>query len=412
MSLLNVSKYPALSPLFLRRHSLRAHKNHPMWKNTKARHLAFRAHDRHVITSLQFDTDKIIAGSDNTNINVYDTKTGALRAILEGHEGGVWALEYHGNTLVSASTDRTIRVWDIAEAKCTHVFHGHTSTVRCIKILLPVQIDHHPDGTPVMMPEQPLIVSGSRDSNLRVWKLPQPGDSEYFPRTESDEECPSLIRVLTGHQHSVREIAAYGDTLVSGSYDCTVRVWKISTGESLHRLEGHTFKVYSVCLDHERNRCISGSMDNTVKIWSLDTGALLYNLEGHSSLVGLLDLKEDLLVSAAADSTLRIWNPANGHCQSTLSNHTGAITCFQHDGQKIISGSDASVKMWDIRTGVFERDLLTDLSGAWQVRFDAQRCVAAVQRENVSYIEVSTLPNRYPVCNLLIHEGSGFRCIL
>ncbi|KAJ5473026.1 hypothetical protein N7530_007027 [Penicillium desertorum] len=311
------------------------------------------------------------SGSDNTNINVYDTKTGALRAILEGHEGGVWALEYHGNTLVSASTDCTIRVWDIAKAKCTHVFQGHTSTVRCIKILLPVQIDQHSDGTPVMMPEQPLIISGSRDSTLR-----------------SDEECPYLIRILTGHQHSVRAIAAYGDTLVSGSYDCTVRVWKISTGESLHRLEGHTFKVYSICLDHERNRCISGSMDSTVKVWSLDTGALLYNLEGHSSLVGLLDLKEDLLVSAAADSTLRVWNPENGHCRSTLGSHAGAITCFQHDGQKIISGSDASVKMWDIRSGVFERDLLTDLSGVWQVQFDTQRCVAAVQRESVSYIEI------------------------
>ncbi|OQE24110.1 hypothetical protein PENFLA_c010G00975 [Penicillium flavigenum] len=380
-----------------------------MWKNTKPRHLAFRAHDRHVITCLQFDTDKIIVGSDNTNINLYDTKTGALRAILEGHEGGVWAMEYHGNTLVSASTDRTIRVWDIVKAKCTHVFQGHTSTVRCMKILLPVQIDQHSDGTPVMMPEQPLIISGSRDSTLRVWKLPQPGDSEYFPPTESDSECPYLIRVLTGHQHSVREIAAYGNTLVSGSYDCTVRVWKISTGESLHRLEGHTSKVYSICLDHERNRCISGSMDNTVKIWSLDTGALLYNLEGHSSLVGLLDLKEDLLVSASADSTLRVWNPANGHCQSTLGSHTRAITCFQHDGQKIISSSDASLKMWDIRTGVFERDLLTDLSGVWQVQFDTQRCVAAVQRESVSYIEVSTRPTDIPsIYNLLFMKILDF----
>lgn len=358
-----------------------------MWKNTPT-HLAFQAHDRHVVTCLQFDDDKILAGSDNAKINVYDTKTGALRATLEGPGGGIWGLEYHGNTLVSGSTDCTIRVWDIAKAECTHVFQGHTSTVRNVQILHPVQIGQHPDGTPVMMPEQPLIISGSRDSTLRVWKLPQAGDPKYFP-AQTDEECPYLIRVLTGHQHSVRAIAAYGDTLVSGSYDNMVRVWKISTGESLHRLEGHTMKVYSVCLDHERNRCMSGSMDHTVKIWSLDTGALLYNLEGHSSLVGLLDLKEDLLVSAAADSTLRVWNPANGHCQSTLSCHTGAITSFQHDGQKIISGSDRDVKMWDIQTGVFERDLLTDLNGVWQVRFDGQRCVAAVQRGVQSYIEVS-----------------------
>ena len=50
------------------------------------RHIAFRAHQRHVVTCLQFDADKILTGSDDSNIKVYDTKTGALRARLEGHE--------------------------------------------------------------------------------------------------------------------------------------------------------------------------------------------------------------------------------------------------------------------------------------------------------------------------------------
>ncbi|KAG5297138.1 cell division control protein [Histoplasma ohiense] len=367
----------------------RHHLIHKTWMrdDVKPMHIAFRAHDRHVVTCLQFDTDKILTGSDDTNINVYDTKTGALRATLEGHEGGVWALEYHGNTLVSGSTDRSVRVWDIAAAECTQVFQGHTSTVRCLQILLPVAIGKLPDGTPNMMPKQPLIITGSRDSNLRIWRLPQKGDPRYFDNG-SDADNPYFVRSLTGHQHSVRAIAAHGDTLVSGSYDCTVRVWKISTGEALHRLQGHTLKVYSVVLDHKRNRCISGSMDNMVKIWSLETGAVLYNLEGHTSLVGLLDLHSDKLVSAAADSTLRIWDAENGQCQSVLSGHTGAITCFQHDYQKVISGSDRSLKMWDARTGEFIKDLLTDLSGVWQVKFNDRRCVAAVQRNRLTYIEV------------------------
>ncbi|EAW06930.1 F-box/WD repeat-containing protein [Aspergillus clavatus NRRL 1] len=361
-----------------------------MKPSVKPRHIAFRAHGRHVVTCLQFDTDKVLTGSDDTNINVYDTKTGALKATLEGHEGGVWALEYYGNTLVSGSTDRSVRVWDIERARCTQIFHGHTSTVRCLQIVLPVEVGKNADGTPEMMPKEPIIITGSRDSNLRVWKLPKPGDPVYYqsgPHVD-DTDCPYFIRVLTGHQHSVRAIAAHGDTLVSGSYDCTVRVWKISTGETLHRLQGHTLKVYSVVLDHKRNRCISGSMDNTVKVWSLETGSIIHNLEGHSSLVGLLDLKCDRLVSAAADCTLRIWDPETGQCKSKLSAHTGAITCFQHDGQKVISGSDRTLKMWDVQTGKCVRDLLTDLSGVWQVKFDDRRCVAAVQRDTLTYIEV------------------------
>lgn len=362
-----------------------------MKPGVKPRHIAFRAHDRHVVTCLQFDTDKILTGSDDTNINVYDTKTGVLRATLQGHEGGVWALEYYGNTLVSGSTDRSVRVWDIERARCTQIFHGHTSTVRCLQIVLPVEVGKKADGTPDMMPKEPLIITGSRDSNLRVWKLPKPGDPGYYqsgPHVD-DTDCPYFVRVLTGHQHSVRAIAAHGDTLVSGSYDCTVRVWKISTGETVHRLSGHSLKVYSVVLDHKRNRCISGSMDNMVKVWSLETGSILYNLEGHTSLVGLLDLKCDRLVSAAADSTLRIWDPETGQCKSMLSAHTGAITCFQHDGQKVISGSDRTLKMWDIRTGECVRDLLTNLGGVWQIKFNDRRCVAAVQRDGMTYIEVS-----------------------
>ena len=378
-----------------------------MQGDVKPRHIAFRAHPRHVVTCLQFDTNKILTGSDDTNIDVYDTQTGALRARLQGHEGGVWALQYVGNTLVSGSTDRSVRVWDIEKGVCTQVFQGHTSTVRCLQILMPVEVGRTVNGEAIMMPPQPLIITGSRDSNLRVWKLPRPEDKTFFQAgpPQDDSDCPYFVRVLTGHQHSVRAIAAHADTLVSGSYDSTVRVWKISTGETVHRLSGHASKVYSIVLDHKRNRCISGSMDNLVKVWSLDTGTVLYNLEGHSSLVGLLDLNDDRLVSAAADFTLRIWDPENGQCKSTLSAHTAAITCFQHDGQKVISGSDRTLKMWNVKTGECVKDLLTDLSGVWQVKFNERRCVAAVQRNNLTYIEVCVKRSAcYYVANLSHHR--------
>jgi F-box and WD-40 domain protein CDC4 len=270
---------------------------------------------------------------------------------------------------------------------------GHTAVVRCLKLLMPIKVGMIPDGQAKMVPEVPLIITGSRDSNVRVWKLPLSGGDKPFPtRPSQDEsECPYFVRTLPGHHDTVRAIAAHADTLVSGSYDCTVRVWKISTGEAVHCLQGHTQKVYSVVLDHKRNRCISGSMDNLVKIWSLETGGLLFNLQGHTSLVGLLDLSHDLLVSAALDSTLRIWNPENGQFRSTLRGHTGAVKCFQHDGQKVVLGSNRTLKVWNIQNGEFVRDLLTDLIDIEQVKFDARRCVAAVKRNEFTYIEVSNL---------------------
>src|SRR5438045_1561482 len=112
-------------------------------------------------------------------------------------------------------------------------------------------------------------------------------------------------------------------------------------------------------------------MDNIIKIWCTETGCLLFNLEGHTNLTGhsCLDLSHDCPISAAADSMLRIWNPENGQCRSTLIGHTGAITCFQHDDQKVISGSSQTLKVWNVQNGEFAKDLLTDLNAVWQVKF-------------------------------------------
>jgi F-box and WD-40 domain protein CDC4 len=355
---------------------------------TEPRHLAFRAHDRHVVTCMLLESDMILTGSDDMSINLYDAHTGALRRVFQGHDGSVWSLQLDGDILVSGSTDQTIRVWSIATGKCLHVLKGHTSTVRCLAIVNPVQVDTAVDRSLVMMLEQPLLISASRDSTLRVWKLPQPNDQPtYQANPVPDTENTYLLNVLRGHQNTIRDMVTYGDTIVSGSYDCTVRVWRISTGEVVHILTGHTQKIYTVALDYKNRRCASGSMDNLVKIWCLDTGSCLFNLQGHTSLVGLLQLNHDLLVSAAADGTLRIWNPDDWTCQAILT-HTGAITAFQHDSRKVISGSERTLKMWDVETGEYLRDLLSDLTGVWQVEFDDKRCVAAVQRNNITYIEV------------------------
>jgi WD40 repeat protein len=129
-------------------------------------------------------------------------------------------------------------------------------------------------------------------------------------------------------------------------------------------------------------------MDGSVRIWSLKTGQLLHTLTGHTSLVGLLSLSPTTLVSAAADSTLRIWEPGTGTLQHTLSAHTGAITCFQHDEFKVLSGSDGALKMWDTRDGTVIRDLLTNITGVWQVVFDERFCVAASNAQEHTYLDV------------------------
>jgi hypothetical protein len=61
--------------------------------------------------------------------------------------------------------------------------------------------------------------------------------------------------------------------------------------------------------------------------------------------------------------------------------------------------------MWNVQTGECLKDLLTDLSGVWQVKFDERRCVAAVQRDSLTYIEVDTFAS-FMVFVLLILSRS------
>lgn len=356
--------------------------------NSQPYHLSVPGKPRDIVTCLQFDDDKIIIGSDDHTITIYDTTTGALKVKLRGHGGGVWALQYIGNTLVSGSTDRTVRVWDIERQLCTHVFQGHISTVRCLDVMLPVQVGTDKRGSPIMAPKQALIVTGSRDRNLRVWKLPPEGSGPKEPSDIPENGNDYFLHTLHGHEDSVRAISGYGELVVSGSYDKTVRVWEVETGRCRWVLEGHAQRVYSAVIDPKRNRCISGSMDWLVKVWSLETGSLLYTLQGHTSLVGLVDLNRTSIVSAAADATLRVWNPDDGSFLHKLEGHKGAIISFQHDEYKVVSGSEQMLKLWNIRTGKLVRDLLQGMQRIWQVRFDGRRCVAVVMRDDKTSVEV------------------------
>jgi WD40 repeat protein len=241
------------------------------WIKNQCRRLRFPAHGNRVVTCLQFDDEKIVSGSDDCTIQIFDIHTGALRKKFVGHDGGVWALQYWNNALVSGGTDRTIRVWNIQTGKCTHVFHGHISTVRCLIFM-------HVTGH-----DRPYIVTGSRDATLRIWKLPDPDVDEPFLPLDTDSQRPNpyFMHFLSGHSNSVRSVAGEENILVSGSYDTTVRVWDILTGRCLYVFEGHREKVYSVGYSHSLSRAFSGSMDASLRIWCTKTGTCLNVLEGN-----------------------------------------------------------------------------------------------------------------------------------
>lgn len=234
------------------------------WRGDAFKRLSVPAHDTSVITCLLLHRGHIFCASDDHSITMYSPVTGELERSFEGHSGGVWAVaiasqptspeaadssmtEVH-EMLVSGSTDRTLRIWNLETGRNVHVFGGHTSTVRCVVVAHPVWVEADDEsGRQEKWPKTTMIVTGSRDCELRAWRLPPPGklenrSSDGEEERENPDENPYFVHSLRGHEGAVRSVAVHGRTVVSGSYDGTARVWNLVTGEQKFVLTGHTQK--------------------------------------------------------------------------------------------------------------------------------------------------------------------------
>jgi WD40 repeat protein len=199
-------------------------------------------------------------------------------------------------------------------------------------------------------PDGKTIVSGSFDNTLKLW----------------DAATGRELRTLSGHSDTVCSVAFSPDgrTIVSGSDDGTLKLWDAATGREFRTLSGHSPDVLSVAFSPDGSTIVSGSFDNTLKLWDDATGRELRTLSGHSDTVRSVAFSPDgkTIVSGSVDNTLKLWDAATGRELRTLSGHSDSVysVAFSPDGKTIVSGSwDFTLKLWDTATG---RELRT-LSG-------------------------------------------------
>ena len=98
-----------------------------------------------------------------------------------------------------------------------------------------------------------------------------------------------------------------GRLALSGSYDCTVKVWDLTSGQELRTLAGHAYGVNSVAVSADGRLALSGSYDRTVKVWDLTSGQELRTLEGHA--------REVSSVAVSADGRLALSGSSRPHGQ-------------------------------------------------------------------------------------------------
>ncbi|KAG8993810.1 hypothetical protein FRB90_000598, partial [Tulasnella sp. 427] len=150
-----------------------------------------------------------------------------------------------------------------------------------------------------------------------------------------------------------------GKRIASGSYDKTVRLWDVETGQqSGDPLTGHTYWITSVAFSPDGKRIASGSWDKTVRLWDTETGQQSGEpLTGHTREINSVAFSLDgkRIASGSWDKTVRLWDAETGQQSGEpLTGHTDWITsiAFSPDDKRIASGSDdKTVRLWDAETG-------------------------------------------------------------
>ena len=273
---------------------------------------------------------RVVSASDDRTLRVWDANSCETLSVLKGHSDVISVVTpLHDNRVVSGSNDGTLRIWDTDSGETLHVMAGHSRTITDVVVL--------DDGC---------IASASDDRTLRVW----------------DTDSGEALCICQGHEGTVWAIAALPDRrIVSASFDKTLRVWDLDSGEALHVFHGHEGPVTCIAvLDAEH--LISGSRDTTLRVWTLNSDREIRILKGHSLAIwGVASLPNGQVVSGSFDRTMRVWDADSGQELFVLPGHSGeACGIAVLPDARIASASfDGALRVWDSSSG----EILATLRG-------------------------------------------------
>jgi WD40 repeat protein len=286
-------------------------------------------HDDFVISAtFSPDGTRVVTASSDKTARIFDATTGRLLSTLARHEGTVFSAAFSpdGTRIVTASEDGTARVFDAVTGEEVAALMGHHDSVKWATF--------SPDGK--------RVVTASLDRTARI-----------FGATTGD-----TLAVLKGHQDWVHSavFSPDGTRVVTASFDNTARIFDAATGETLQVLEGHTLGLNSVAFSPDGTRVVTASEDNTARVFDSATGKTVATLKGHQSRVHSAAFSPDgkHVVTAGQDHTARVFDAAHGHEVRALRGHRETVrtAVYSPDGARILTASrDNTARLYDAATG-------------------------------------------------------------
>uniref|UniRef100_A0A8C5MZG6 Uncharacterized protein n=1 Tax=Leptobrachium leishanense TaxID=445787 RepID=A0A8C5MZG6_9ANUR len=182
-----------------------------------------------------------------------------------------------------------------------------------------------------------------------------------IPETSPLQSSAFLVHHLEGHSDLVTCVLIHGTSLISGSWDTSVRVWDIPSCSEQRTLCGHTGAVTSLTLlslggetldpdiwPPDEEFVASGSSDCSIIVWSLTTGRPLFSVYTYSDVTSLVNVpKTQLVISGSDGGKIEIWDlrtKQNVHSQLAYEDR---VTALQLRSGLLFSGSSCgSLKVW------------------------------------------------------------------
>ncbi len=288
------------------------------------------------------DGQHVVSASSDRTLKVWNLESGVCKCTLTDHSRWVSAVTItpDGDRAISGSWDRTLKIWNLRTGALERTLSGHEGAVLSVAVTS--------DGC--------WAVSGSYDKTVKIWDI--------RPEFKSGMKIDTPLFTLTGHTEAVNAVAVTpdGKRILSASRDQTLKLWRISTdpdtGQCQVILEftllGHGQAVEAVAILPDGQKAISASKDCKLMVWDLhQAGPPMLILNGHSKSVRSVVISTDgrRAVSGSSDMTIRIWNLSTGLLEQILTGHTESVkaVAMTRDGSRIFSGSaDRTLRVWNV----------------------------------------------------------------
>merc|ERR1712230_321360 len=201
--------------------------------------------------------------------------------------------------------------------------------------------------------EDAILVSGSRDKSLIIWKL------DY---RSNDEHCGRPWKQLTGHNHFVSDLTISNDNtfLISSSWDRTMRLWDLRHGKCVRQFTGHNKEVMTTTFSNDNRQIFSGGADRTMYLWNtlaeckMTSSTPPHPQHDHRDWVSRIrysqSTKTHYYASVGWDGRLKIWTGIFKNVASIKAHdsYINALDISRNGLYIATGGKDQVIKIWDI----------------------------------------------------------------